>query len=255
MADLSGWNMKQAYTGQQAAALVFGLDPKSDALRATAGLLQRMKDAYAATLWAHQASVVPLIEKLLPRSVRALFPSIEVDRDPFDTKFLHSWHMTEYYDEVGNRTDIETGDADLLSVAADHRFSQWLLDDQKTDFAEQLFDPHELHIWLRNSELGSKFEFFPRATQVVSCSVETIVSSRTVKSRRSILDSAIDEAKLRCRDADDAVQVWYQLREMALNELPPLLAVEEKGIVYTDPNNQRKLLSLRALKMRLHRAR
>lgn len=247
--------MKQAYTGQQAAALVFGLDPNSDALGVTEELLQRMRNAYSATLWAHQASVLPRIERTLPSSVRALFPSIEADRDPFDLKCLHSWRMTEYYDEVCERMDIETGAAQPLIVAADSRFFQWLGDDQQTDFAKQLFDPHEMHVWLKFARLKSKFEFVCRENPIDECSPVGKENSKIVRSRRDLMAYAIAHAQSQCTSAADPVEIWTRLRELAVAEFPPLLGVATTGIMYTDANNKIQHLSLRALKMRIHRAR
>jgi hypothetical protein len=255
--DSPKWAMVQAFTGPQAATLVCGIDPSSADSATVTELLQRMKHAYAAALWAHKACRQLLSSKISPVDVRSLFPFIEIDTDPFDNRFLHSRYMTEYYEEVCQHTDPEFGAEDSACVTIHARFREWLADDVQTDFNRQLFDPHELHVWLKHSCLHSAYNFLRQGEKSDSSDEQSIVPRRVLKQRRNVLDPVIEHAQSLCKEPTDASEVWVQLQTLARSKplFPPFIGVTAEGIQYLDSKDEVRYLNVKALRMRLLRAR
>ena len=75
--------------------------------------------------------------------------------------------------------------------------------------------------------------------------------TNSTKTRRDILDPAIEHAQGMCRDPKDTAQVWAQLQVLAQGEYAPLLAALPKGLKYTR-NGRDASLTRDALDKRLH---
>lgn len=262
MADFSHWDFAETFSGQDAAALIIGLDPILDDLATTAPVLQRMDNAYTATLWAHQdakhdrerwdsynwSAFTRMDQELIFK-----FDDQLQDR-PYRPKNLHSWRMQAYYNEASWRSEfpskIDIGIAEL----ANDRFKRWLIDDLRNGFDYQLFDRYELARWLDATELNSAYCFY-RAGGAAADTPVLNVNTHKNSERRDLLTPVIEHAQSLCRNQGDTAQVWARLQFLAREKYVPLIGIDESGIQYVDANDRLKNLNYRALRMRLTRAR
>lgn len=249
MTDLSHWDFSEVFTGLEAAALMIGLDPASDKLEKTRPVVARMELSYAKTLFAHKLNLWS------PALADAGIGYIEVknEDDPFSLGNLHSWRMASFYEEsffedYANKT--QRGLAELST----ERFNLWLVDENRNGFDHQLFLRYDLHTWLEELRLTSKYEFMGPSAQADS-EPQTIGVRHNSLERRDLLTPVIELAQSQCRNSSDASEVWAKLRSLAQEKSPPLIGSDESGIQYLDANEQFKTLNLKAMRMRLRRAR
>ncbi len=249
MTDLSHWDFSVVFTGLEAAALIIGLDPASDKLEKTSPVVARMELCYAKTLFAHRLSLwIPALEN-------AGIDYIEVknEDDPFALGNLHSWRMASFYEESVFEDYASKTQRGLAELSTE-RFNLWLVDEKRNGFDHQLFHRYDLTTWLVELRMTSKYEFMGPST-IVDLETRSIGVRPNSLARRDLLTPVIELARSQCRNSSDASEVWAKLRSLAQEKSPPLIGSDESGIQFLDANEQFKTLNLKALRMRLRRAR
>ena len=130
MTDLSHWNFATTFTGQQAAALILGLDPsETENLQKIQPVLDRMKSCYAAAQRYHRLSTVPEGKPINPPHTMLESWSILVLECPFG----------DSYDDGEN-------------------LREWL-DSDDAVFSDQTFSREQLSRWLKAINAKSVYQF------------------------------------------------------------------------------------------------
>ena len=130
----------------------------------------------------------------------------------------------------------------------------------KLEVGEEIRDFHdllevsELDTWLRKS---AGYGFPPAARPAPPVIAMEGASSRvlmhsTKSRRRDPIDTAIELAQAKCKNAKDTAEVWAQMQVLAQAEHPPLLAVTRKGLKYTRHGDEAAYFNRGALDKRLH---
>lgn len=251
MGNLGGWDFAEVFTGLQAAALMIGLDPTCDPLERANPVLARMEKCYEQTLFAHKAGLwIPAMDRAGIRYIE-----IQPEDDPFALGNLHSWRMSSYYDQC-YLDEFEYLNKTFAGLAelAEERFNLWLVDERRNGFDHQLFRRADLHVWLHDLNLTSQYEFLGPSTQG-NGETQTVGVRHNSLVRRDLLTPVIEFAQSQCRNSSDASEVWAKLAKLAKEKHSPLIGSDESGIQYLDASEQLKNLNVRALRMRLRRAR
>lgn len=151
MTDLSHWDFAKDFSGQEAAALIVGIEPGTEIATTyqhqevarknrtrISPVISRMRDCYAQAWFSYEYLLSPLTDK--PR--------------PFESEELHSVEMQRLFSR--------TIPGDMKSEQA---FDAWMMDKDQTDFENQRFTRDELSRWL--SAIGVKPAYqFCRETQI-----------------------------------------------------------------------------------------
>lgn len=264
MTDLNHWDYAAAFTGQEAATLILGIDPMLEETAKSKPLLQLMQRAYTKTLHAH-------IDGYWMRKMaedRTNFKNYDVLSESEDLhrqyrmveaaenlayapQNLHSWRMTAYYakfPDVFGRTAMGLWEIDI------ERFERWLKNDLCNGFFHQLSDRQELDRWLNSIGATSSYRFIKENESPSHSNVSKVIRT-TPASRRDLLTPVIEHAQRLCRNHLDAPEVWSKLQTLARDHYSPLFGITEMGVQYIDALDSPKILSFRALKERMRRTR
>lgn len=93
----------------------------------------------------------------------------------------------------------------------------------------------------------------PQTTSMDLPSLAGSASSAARKTRRNLLDPAIEDAQKTCGKPYDTQAVWATMTAMAQAKRTPLLGVSDEGIKWLDANDETQFLKLRNLRDRLAR--
>jgi hypothetical protein len=264
MDDLSHWDFAELFTGEEAAAVILGLEPKLAPQHKIEPVLRRMEFSYNLTLKCHLDELhlsqiqggdnKGHFDFVFPIEDRRIYADMEslARKELNDPECLHSGRMIAFYNRIDHLYESKMGPLEVgLFELDEDRFNRWLAAGKYTSFEVQLFSRKELARWLDAIGQTSKYQFLRSGETVTTYNSARFSGGQ----RRDILTPILETAASQCRNGKDVAELWVKLQSLARSRTAPLIGVTEAGIQYLDVNDSPKEFTLKALRARLRRAR
>jgi len=236
MDDLSHWDFHEVFTPIQVELLVQGIDPID-------------YDEYGTK----KGKVKMSVEEFLQRRPGKGIVFDRMGGDYQKTRDVYTFASIEK--GVSDLPWEPLIPSDLLRMKLKHwhipgmfeDFQNWLASDESSFFYQE-FKRMDVHIWLEKAGLSASSKYdFGRGLTSDSTEIE-LETQQQKRKRKHFLHDVIEHAKTLCLDPDSPNAVWNAMTTLVGNVKYGLYGKTEKGLQYSDGNDNPKEFSLKMLK-------